>query len=128
MTNSVLAIDAAWTSKEPSGVALLRHRGGLHWECLAVCPSYSAFTAFARGEEFDWRSKHEGSVPEPASLLRAATTLLDGDPPALVTIDMPVATIPFTQPPHSGPSDFEGVRRTLVFRSFSKSYTAGKSR
>jgi hypothetical protein len=37
----MLGIDAAWTEKEPSGVALLKGRLGA-WQCAAVAPSYQS--------------------------------------------------------------------------------------
>lgn len=44
----VLGIDAAWTEKEPAGVALLEGRSEV-WRCVAVAPSYDSFLALAEG-------------------------------------------------------------------------------
>ena len=38
----VLGIDAAWTSTQPTGVALVRRRNGA-WETLGVASSYTSF-------------------------------------------------------------------------------------
>jgi hypothetical protein len=38
----VLGIDAAWTEKEPSGVALLEGAPG-DWRCVAACRLYSGY-------------------------------------------------------------------------------------
>ncbi len=35
----ILGIDAAWTEKEPSGVAFIEGAQG-GWSCVAVAPSY----------------------------------------------------------------------------------------
>jgi len=49
---AILGIDAAWTEKEPSGVALIEGaRGG--WRCVAVTPSYGTFLALAEGTPVD---------------------------------------------------------------------------
>src|SRR5436309_15592341 len=91
----ILAIDAAWTCSEPSGVALLtpkEHR----WTCLCVAPSYDAFIGYARGEQFDWvRGNFRGSRPDVPELLRAARAIAGKDVD-LVAVDMPVATVPFS--------------------------------
>ena len=36
---TVLGIDAAWTAKNPSGVALVSRQGG-QWMCRGLAPSY----------------------------------------------------------------------------------------
>ena len=91
----VLGIDAAWTATEPSGVALVvSDLGG--WRCIAVAPSYDAFLALPSGASADWRrSRFCGSAVEVPQLLDAARSLA-GDTVDLVTIDMPVATVPIT--------------------------------
>jgi predicted RNase H-like nuclease len=77
---SVLGIDAAWTTRNPSGVALAVDRGS-DWRLLAVAPSFAGFHALA------------GSNPATAgegSWLIADATSLAGTPPALVAVDMPL--------------------------------------
>ncbi|HEX4129138.1 MAG TPA: DUF429 domain-containing protein [Pirellulales bacterium] len=91
---TILALDAAWTSTEPSGVALVQD-GPCGWRCVAIAPSYESFFAQAEGQVTDWgASKFAGSAPDVPSLLRAARSLA-GQPVDLVTLDMPVATQPF---------------------------------
>lgn len=46
---AILGIDAAWTSKNPSGVALLSDAGRL----IAYAPSFVSFTALADGDPVD---------------------------------------------------------------------------
>jgi predicted RNase H-like nuclease len=91
----VLGIDAAWTAKEPSGVALLDGSPG-NWRCVTVTPSYDSFLALAEGVPVDWITKARGAVPEASRLLAAAERLLGGGEVAVVTVDMPLATIPIT--------------------------------
>ncbi len=90
---AVLGIDAAWTPSEPSGVALIQGTGH-SWRCVAVAPSYSSFVGLANGQTVDWSRRASGSEANAAVLLEAARRLL-GEPVSLVTVDMPVSTVPF---------------------------------
>jgi predicted RNase H-like nuclease len=91
----ILAIDAAWTNTEPSGVALLAANGS-RLNCLSVAPSYNAFIDCARGAHIDWdRGNFSGSRPDVPELLRAARTIAGTDVD-LVAVDMPVAMVPFS--------------------------------
>lgn len=89
---TILGIDAAWTTDKPSGIALIK-RVGSRWRCIAVAPSYESFVSLADGVTPDWSCKAAGSPPNIATLARVAA-LLAGEPIALATIDMPVATTP----------------------------------
>lgn len=92
---TILAIDAAWTSEMPSGVALATsdQRG---WRCVAVAPSYGTFMALSNGESVDWsRPVFRGSSPDVSGLLSASERLA-GEAVDLVAIDMPLATVPFS--------------------------------
>ena len=75
----VLGIDAAWTTKNPSGVALIAGTGS-KWRLCASSDSYSAFTGLPA----------VGGQPCPASILRSAEERT-GQRIDLVTIDMPLA-------------------------------------
>ena len=91
----ILAIDAAWTKTEPSGVALVASNGA-GWRCFAVAPSYDAFLALASDVPVDWtRSRFPGSAPDIPRLLEAARSLAAA-PVDLVTVDMPIAKEGFT--------------------------------
>jgi len=92
---TVLGIDAAWTAKEPSGVALIR-KCGRTWEAIAVAPSYAAFVASAAGTGTNWSTSAAGSAPDVDALLGAARKL-SGEDVCIVAIDMPIATVPFCQ-------------------------------
>jgi predicted RNase H-like nuclease len=87
---SILAIDPAWTSGKPSGIALLRG-SDRDWTCIALAPSYAHFVALAAGSPVDWSTTPRGEWPGAAGLLNAAGELSNGAPVDLVTIDMPVA-------------------------------------
>lgn len=102
---SILAIDAAWTVTEPSGIALLRGAGH-DWTCVGLAPSQAQFLTLADGTPVDWSTKPTGHVPAAAELIDAAHVLLDGATVDVVTIDMPIATAEI-----SG-----GVQRTRRYR------------
>lgn len=91
----ILAIDAAWTDTEPSGVALLT-ASGPRGKWLCVAPSYDAFIEYARGTHIDWvKGKFRGSKPDVHELLRAARAIAGTDVD-LVAVDMPVAAVAFS--------------------------------
>lgn len=93
---TILALDAAWTASEPSGVALVEGNQDVGWRCVAVAPSYHEFFAQAEGKETDWLSgKFGGAPPDVARLLETARSLAGG-PVDLITLDMPVATASFS--------------------------------
>jgi predicted RNase H-like nuclease len=92
---TVLAIDAAWTKTNPSGIALVqKSKDG--WKCIAVAPSYAQFFACARGAPDDWTQKLQVGPVTSRALLDAAAKLAGGVMPDVVTIDMPIATVPIT--------------------------------
>lgn len=87
----VLGIDAAWTSTNPSGLAVLvknNHTTG--WNCVAVAPSYTAFFGLAENKPVDWGVAHKGTWPEPAHILACAERLA-GARVDLIAIDMPLS-------------------------------------
>lgn len=87
---TVLGIDAAWTEKEPSGVALAV-KNGSRWKLANVAPSYDAFIrSVAPGV------RARGSLPDIPSLLRAAETQA-GSPVELVAVDMPLSHDPIIE-------------------------------
>jgi predicted RNase H-like nuclease len=88
--SAVLGIDAAWTARHPSGVALIEATGS-GWQCVAVAPSYSGFLSLARGESLDWTSAMAGSRPDAAALVAASHVQLGGRRPTVVAVDMPLS-------------------------------------
>ena len=94
---SVLGIDAAWSDSEPSGVALIRTRSDGCWECVKLAPSYDSFIGVAEGNDFKWiGGKIQGSRPDPKRLLGAAKRLLGGERVSVVSVDMPLSSVPIT--------------------------------
>jgi predicted RNase H-like nuclease len=91
----VLGIDAAWTEKEPSGVALIENSQE-GWRCVAVTPSYDSFLALAEGTPVDWNTKTWGTLPDVGRLVAAAETLFGRRQLTVVTVDMPLSTEPIT--------------------------------
>lgn len=103
---AILAIDAAWTLTEPSGVALVRSNGTA-WHSAAVAPSYEAFSALSFGGNVNWsQTSFRGSAPDASAILAAAQRLL-GPGVDLITIDMLLQPSPFS----------EGAPRTKQFLS-----------
>src|ERR1700756_4245829 len=89
---TVLGIDAAWTGRQPSGVALAEETGR-GWRLKAVASSYARFEALA------------GLAPEPpaergmkpdASACPPPCRHLAGREPDLIAIDMPLSRLPIT--------------------------------
>ena len=72
---NILGIDAAWTAKEPSGVALIQ-AGVDRQRVLAVAPSYESFIRLGEGLPVDWAGPTIiGSAPNMHELLEAAKAL-----------------------------------------------------
>lgn len=94
---AILGIDPAWTATEPSGVALVAN-DGIRWRCIALAPSYDAFSELADGKQIIWSQPESFSAGKPSAdkILDAAGKLLNGCQVEIITIDMPVATVPFT--------------------------------
>lgn len=85
----ILGIDAAWTAKQPSGVALLdTHKPRAM--CVAAAPSYGSFLALAQGEPVNWEVQHGGDEA-PVSELLATCETLSGGSVDIIAIDMPVS-------------------------------------
>ncbi|MHB1403543.1 MAG: DUF429 domain-containing protein [Thiobacillus sp.] len=85
---AVLGIDAAWTEKEPSGVALLAKEGE-RWRCMRVAPSYLAFCG-----AFSWEDPVRGGKADVLSLLATCSSLTGRDGLSVVAVDMPLSTRP----------------------------------
>jgi predicted RNase H-like nuclease len=87
--HAVLGIDAAWTSSQPSGLALVS-KNSAGWRVVAAAPSYHHFIALSGLVPLALPS---GFVPEVAQLLAAASKLC-GRAVDLVAVDMPLARSP----------------------------------
>jgi len=87
---SVLGIDAAWTERQPSGVALITDDGS-GWKIIEAVASYAAF--LDADETAAPILRHRGSKPGASALLTAAEHRV-GAPVDLVAIDMPLSLTP----------------------------------
>lgn len=83
-SRTVLGIDAAWTEKNASGIALIQEHGVV-WSLVAVAPSVREFAELSQSE----LNSHSVAGP----LLRASAALT-GVEPVVVAVDMPLATVP----------------------------------
>lgn len=86
---AVLGIDAAWTSKHPSGVALVVDDGS-GWRALAAEPSLQAFV----GAALAGRGTGEPPLEPPLEQVLEVARLRAGVRPEVVAIDMPLARCP----------------------------------
>jgi len=77
----VLGIDAAWTAKNPSGVALAAKSAGV-WRLVAAASSFEAFVG-------------PSEAAGPTAVIAAASRLA-GRKPDLVAVDMPMMDAPIT--------------------------------
>lgn len=86
----VLGVDAAWTEKEPSGVALIADKGS-GWVLIEAAASYAAFLDAGGGVAPVLR--HRGSIPDAGSLIAAAMEKA-GAMVDVVAVDMPLSITP----------------------------------
>jgi predicted RNase H-like nuclease len=91
----ILALDAAWTSRQPTGVALLR-REAERAVCLGLAPSCRAFGELAGGRPVRWDQKHKGVAIDVDWLLEQARRFNGVEEIDAVAVDMPLATTPIT--------------------------------
>jgi predicted RNase H-like nuclease len=87
--SAILGIDAAWTLRGSSGVALIKQTGTGDWECVAVEASY---LEFVRKSGFAPKISLDGT--EIAKSLLEAARELTRVPIALVVADIPMARGP----------------------------------
>lgn len=93
---AVLGIDAAWSAKNPSGVALIKTKDDGRWEFVDVAPSYDSFIALADGIPIDWGDRLTGGnlAARINQLLTTATELLGGERVTVIAVDMPLSREP----------------------------------
>jgi len=91
----ILAIDAAWTTRQPRGAAVLVS-SGKSWRCAGVAPSYASFFALGDGVHIPREGPAPpGGDPNAEQLLQACARLA-GRQATVVAVDMPVATVPIS--------------------------------
>ena len=84
----VLGIDAAWTERGSSAVAVLRYEQKRR-HIVAVAPSYSSFIGLGHGRPVTWMNGPGGAAD--VTGLLATAELLAGSPVDVVAIDMPMS-------------------------------------
>jgi len=88
---AVLGIDAAWTERNPSGVALVEVHGGGRAAAVMAAPSYESFCA----GRVDWSARQRGGLCDAGSILAAARRLTPL-PIRCVAVDMALSRVPIT--------------------------------
>ncbi len=91
----VLGIDAAWTEKNPSGVALVM-KAKERWHCKALAPGVDEFIKNPVATSDRWNNPSEVSELDLERLLAVAKTVVLGSPVTLIAVDMPIATTRIT--------------------------------
>ncbi len=111
---AVLGIDAAWTAKQPSGVALAIE-AECGWRLAALEASYNRFLARAKGAAPD-ETRPGGSRPNAAELLATGQAIC-GRRVDLVAIDMPLSRQAITRRRYCDDviSRLYGARHAAVF-------------
>lgn len=93
---AVLGIDAAWSPRNPSGVALIKAKDDGRWEYVDVAPSYDSFINLADSIPVDWNARLTGGALTARinQLLTAAIELLGGERVTVIAVDMPLSREP----------------------------------
>lgn len=94
MYNLVLGIDAAWTPRNPSGIALVTVVTGHMPKLLRVARSYGEFTSDREINESDWLNfpSCEGTLD--VSGILEATDRYAGMQPNVISLDIPLSPLP----------------------------------
>ena len=125
----VLGVDAAWTYKNPSGVALLKWVPNSKPELVRAGRSYDEFCNIGKP---DWQNQVEGSKPNFSKIIECCLEKVD-----LVALDMPLSPQEITGrrnadnaisreygnrkvSTHSPSSDRPGFIATLIFKQLIK--------
>jgi predicted RNase H-like nuclease len=93
MPQLVLGIDAAWTARHPSGVALVSVPQRGRPRLLRIARSYAEFCDLQLNGKIDWATKTRGTAPNIPALL-AACQALAGQTPSVVALDIPLGPQP----------------------------------
>lgn len=86
----VLGIDAAWTDKEPSGVALLSIDEGNYIKAIKLARSYEEFCC----DSINWNKDVNGSLPQYDKLLEFCNN--NQLPVDLFALDIPISPVKIT--------------------------------
>jgi predicted RNase H-like nuclease len=95
MPSLIVGIDAAWTARHPSGVALVRVPTRDKPRLLRIARSYEEFCSIPPNERIDWKTTVRGSPPDIPALL-ATCEKITGEMPQVIALDIPLGARPIT--------------------------------
>ncbi len=110
--NAILGIDAAWTTGQPSGMALVVETDG-GWQCRQVAPSYQQF---CQHEPVNWDETPTPNAPDVPAFLQAVKQLEPLAKLCVIAVDMPLSNQPITgrRPADNAVSSAFGARGCAV--------------
>ncbi len=91
----VLGVDAAWTYKNPSGIALVKWSKSEKPQLVALARSYDEFLVVDGTGRIDWLEKVFGSRPDMSKILNHACSI-GGDKVSVIALDIPLSPRPIT--------------------------------
>lgn len=91
----VLGVDAAWTYKNPSGIALVKWSKSDKCQLVALARSYDEFLVVDGATRINWFKKVSGSRPDMGKLLNHACSI-GGGKMSVVALDIPLSPSPIT--------------------------------
>jgi predicted RNase H-like nuclease len=94
--DAVLGIDAAWGTRNPSGVALLVGKGN-KWQCLAAASSYEDFCELGKTTKVPSGGRIAGARPKLSLVARAAEELAASGTLKVAAVDMPLGINKITE-------------------------------
>ena len=94
MDSLVLGIDAAWTPRNPSGIALVAVAAGHIPELLRVARACGEFTFDRKIGESDWLNLPPSKEPLNVSGILDATKRYTGMQPSVIALDIPLSPLP----------------------------------
>jgi predicted RNase H-like nuclease len=91
----VLGVDAAWTCKNPSGIALVKWSKREKHQLVALARSYDEFLVLDGSSRIDWLEKVSGSRPDMSKILNHACSI-GGNKVSVIALDIPLSPKPIT--------------------------------
>jgi len=94
MDSLVLGIDAAWTPRKPSGIALVAVVAGHMPELLRVTRTCGEFTSGRSISGSDWLNFPSSDEPLNVNEILDATKRYTGTQPSVIALDIPLSPLP----------------------------------
>lgn len=89
----ILGVDAAWSERNPSGLALLQWEPGEKPSIIAIARSYDEFLNYTLGRDIDWKMCVRGSKPDFRIILEKIYSLTS-EKPRVIALDLPLSPYP----------------------------------